>query len=63
MVCDVTGSSNPSVGTSPTNPVFTFSATTGTSPNEVTIQWAPFNDTCATPPVIDAQSTCTVYDN
>ena len=64
IVCDVTGSTNPATGTGPTNPVFTFSATTTTSPNEVTIQWAPFNDACGTSaPVIDAQSRCCVEDN
>lgn len=60
--CDVTTSTNPSTGTSITS-VLIFSATLNTGTGLVTVQWAPFNDTCSVPPVIDVTSACDWGDN
>lgn len=63
FACDVTGSTTPANGGSPTNPIVAFSAITNAS-DLATIQWTAFNGTCGTSdPVLDVVSQCKWQDN
>lgn len=58
--CDCSGGAC-TYGSTPTNPLLTYSGTT--SGATVTVKWTVYNDSCTTPPVLDVTSSCQFVEN